>query len=60
MSFTIRRVVIPPARLQPIDSHSVGLIVQDYVKESAVHSEPMAVVVDEAKPLELVHELTDP
>ena len=36
------------------------LVVQDHAEKTTVHREPMAVVIDEAKPLELVHEMTDP
>ena len=44
----------PPA---PIES---ALVVQDHAEKTAVHRQPMAVVIDKAKPLELVHEMTDP
>jgi len=36
------------------------LVVQDHVEQATVHRQPMAVVIDEAKLLELIHEITDP
>jgi hypothetical protein len=43
----------------PKDLRRITLIVQDHVEKAAVHRQPMAIVIDEAKPLELVHEMTD-
>jgi len=41
------------------DSTSI-LVVQDHVEKATVHRQPLAIVIDEAKRLEPVHEMTDP
>ena len=37
----------------------IQLVVQDYVEKATVYCQPMAVVIDESKPFELVHEMAD-
>ena len=35
------------------------LVMQDHIEKATVHRQPVAVVIDEAKRFELVHEMTD-
>ena len=53
LSFMIRRTSLRN------EGSIFGLVMQDHVEQAAVHRQPVAVVIDESKPFELVHETTD-